>query len=236
MVSHILESLTSAMSGNFQIALVASLAWGVISILLSPCHLSSIPLIVGYISRQEEPSVKRSFGLSFIFAMGILITIAIVGVITVSLGRLVGDVGVWGNLFVAVIFIVVGLYLLDVIKLSWSGIQMHGSKIRGWIGALVLGLIFGIALGPCTFAFMAPVLGLVFNLSASSPARALLLIAAFGLGHCAVIVTAGSLANLVRIYLNWSEESKAVTNLRRVAGILVILGGLYFIYSIIPTF
>ncbi|MEG8947522.1 hypothetical protein [Rosettibacter firmus] len=81
----------------------ASFSWGVLSILLLPCHLSSIPLIVGFISSQGKISIKKTFLISLIFATGILITV-ILGIITASLGRLMGDVGKVGNILVSIIF------------------------------------------------------------------------------------------------------------------------------------
>ena len=97
-------------------------------------------------------------------------------------------------------------------------------------GAFILGLLFGIGLGPCTFAFLAPVLGVVFQISTDNLLKAVLLVTAFGIGHCAVIVAAGSLTNLVQKYLNWTDNSNAITYVRKVAGLLVIFSGLYFIY------
>ena len=231
MVEHLFETLTLAMGRNFQFALAASFAWGVLSILLSPCHLSSVPLIIGYISTQDKISLKNSVNLSLVFAVGILITIALVGLITASFGRLIGDVGFIGNVLVGVLFVVVGLYLLDVINFSWSGIGIRPIAKGGWLGALLLGLIFGIGLGPCTFAYMAPVLGLVFGIAAKSLIMALLLILAFGIGHCTVIVGAGSLTQVVQKYLNWTSESKMTTYIRRIAGVLVILAGIYVIIN-----
>ncbi len=223
--------LTNAMSQQFEIALVAALGWGVISILLSPCHLSSIPLVIGYISSQGREGVDRSYWLSFVFGVGILITIGLVGLITASAGRMMGDVGVWGNVIVAAVFFVVGLYLLDVLKLSWNGIIPRTSIARGWKGAFLLGLIFGIGLGPCTFAYMAPVLGVVFSVATTSMLKGLSLIAAFGVGHCGVIVGAGGAAGTVQKYLDWTEQSKGATWLKRSAGVLVIVGGIYFVYT-----
>jgi cytochrome c-type biogenesis protein len=231
MLDSLFTWLTTALSEQFGIALVAALGWGVVSILLSPCHLSSIPLVVGYISSQGQQGVKRSYSLSLVFALGILITIGLIGAITASAGRMMGDVGVWGNIIVAGVFFVVGLYLMDVINLSWSGIVLRTSFARGWKGALLLGLIFGIGLGPCTFAYMAPVLGVVFSVASSDPVRAFSLIAAFGAGHCAVIAVAGGAAGTVQKYLNWTEQSKGATYLRRGAGALVILAGVYYLYT-----
>jgi len=223
--------LTMAMSETFGIALLAALGWGVMSILLSPCHLSSIPLVVGYISSQGQEGAKRSYSISLVFGLGILITIGLIGAITASAGRMMGDVGVWGNVIVAGVFFVVGLYLMDIIKLSWNGIVPHTSLVRGWKGALLLGLVFGIGLGPCTFAYMAPVLGVVFGVASTHPLQAAGLIAAFGIGHCAVIVGAGGAAGTVQKYLNWTDRSRGALWMKRGAGVLVMLGGVYYIYT-----
>jgi len=194
MLDDLFTWLTMAMSETFGIALVAAFGWGVISIILSPCHLTSIPLVIGYISSQGQEGVRRSYSLSLVFGIGILITIGMIGAITASLGRMMGDVGVWGNVIVAGVFFIVGLYLMDVINLSWNGFMPQTSFPRGWKGALLLGLIFGIGLGPCTFAYMAPVLGVAFSVATTNMLQAFSLIAAFGIGHCAVIVAAGGAA------------------------------------------
>ena len=89
------------------IALAASAVWGILSIILSPCHLASLPLIVGFISGQGRVSTARASGIATLFAVGILVTIAAIGAITAAAGRMMGDVGRWGNYFVAAIFFVV---------------------------------------------------------------------------------------------------------------------------------
>ena len=141
-----------------------------------------------------------------------------------------GDVGKIGNYFVASIFFVVGLYLLDIIKLDWSTAGLRQTKLQGLPAAFILGLLFGIALGPCTFAYMAPVLGVVFQTAQTNYYFSMLLLLSFGLGHCAVIVGAGTLTNKVQRYLNWSDQSKALLWIKRACGILVILGGIYLLY------
>ena len=121
-----------------------------------------------------------------------------------------GDVGAIGNYLVAGIFFLVGLYLLDIIKFDWNNAGLRQTKAKGLFAALILGLLFGIALGPCTFAYVAPVLGIVFQTAQTSFTSAAILLLAFGIGHCAVIVGAGTLSKKVQQYLNWSEESKVI--------------------------
>jgi cytochrome c-type biogenesis protein len=229
MIEGIFNSLYEAMTGSVWLALLASFSWGVLSILLSPCHLSSIPLVVGFISSQGKISISRTFYISLIFSVGILITIAAIGIITASLGRLMGDVGSVGNYLVAGIFFLVGLYLLDIIKFDWNNDGLKETTAKGLLAALVLGLIFGIALGPCTFAYMAPVLGVVFQTAQTNYILAVVFLLAFGLGHCSVIVGAGTLTGKVQKYLNWSEDSKTILWIKRICGILIIFGGIYLI-------
>lgn len=233
MIENIFNILSELLYSNFWLATFSAFAWGLLSIILSPCHLSSIPLIIGFLSSQGKISLGRTFLLSLTFALGILFTIAIIGIITLSAGRIMGDVGSVGNYLVAIVFFVVGLYLLDIIKLPWDGAKLSGTKYKGLVAALILGLIFGIGLGPCTFAFMAPVLGVVFSVSSTDMVLAVSLLAAFALGHCLVIVISGTLMNKVQQYLNWSENSKAIKILKKTCGVLVILGGIYMIWTTI---
>ena len=230
MIEEIFSFLSTALTENTGIAIFASFGWGVLSILLSPCHLSSIPLIIGFINSQGEISLKRTFYVSLVFAVGILITIALIGFITASLGRLMGDVGSIGNYIVAAVFFVIGLYLLGIIKLPWDNANIKTTKQKGLIAALILGLLFGIGLGPCTFAYMAPILGVVFEVASSNLPYAIILLLAFGIGHCSIIVLAGTMTKKVQEYLNWTENSKFVSYIKKICGVLVILGGLYMVY------
>ncbi len=231
MFEGIFTALYEAMTGAIWLAVFASFGWGVLSILLSPCHLSSIPLVVGFISSQGKISIGRTFNISLIFSLGILITITLIGIITASFGRLMGDIGSAGNYLVAGIFFLVGLYLLDIIKFDWNNAGLKQTKTKGLLAALILGLLFGLALGPCTFAYMAPVLGVIFQTAQTNYLLAIIFLLAFGIGHCSVIVSAGTLTGKVQKYLNWSEESKTILWIRRSCGILVIFGGIYLIYQ-----
>ena len=223
--------LTHALEGAPLMALSAALLWGILSILLSPCHLASIPLIVGFIDEQGTMSSRRAFLISLLFATGILLTIGLVGMVTALAGRMMGDVGRYGNYAIAAIFFVIGLHLLGVFSLPVRGPGQVNMKKRGALAAFVLGLVFGIALGPCTFAFMAPMLALVFKTGSGQPLYAGSLLLLYGVGHCSVIVLAGTCTGMVQRYLDWNEKSKGALLLKRVCGLFVLLGGLYMVYT-----
>ena len=150
---------------------------------------------------------------------------------TAMAGRMLGDLGSWGNWIVAGVFLLFGLHLLGLIPMPWSGPAPIGMKRKGLFAALIIGLIFGIALGPCTFAFMGPVLGVAFSEATDNLLYASALILAYGIGHCAVIVFAGTFTEVVQHYLNWNERSKGALWLKRICGLLVIAGGIWLIYS-----
>ncbi|NLF38906.1 cytochrome C biogenesis protein [bacterium] len=231
MLQNLFTTLSHAVEGTPAIALTAAFVWGVLSIVLSPCHLASIPLIVGFIDEQGRISTKRAFWIALLFSSGILITIALIGAITAAAGRMMGDVGRYGNYVVAVIFFVVGLHLLGVIPMPWSGPGNVGMKRKGALAAFILGLVFGIALGPCTFAYMAPMLAITFKLAATNVLYGVALLLFYGVGHCGVIVLAGTFTEVIQHYLNWNERSKGAVVLKYICGVLVILGGVWLIYT-----
>jgi cytochrome c-type biogenesis protein len=123
------------------------------------------------------------------------------------------------------------LILLDVIPISIKAPGSIGMQRRGLIAAFFLGLVFGIALGPCTFAFMAPVLAVVFKVSATALLYGISLLVVYGLGHCSVIIFAGTFTEAVQHYMNWNEKSSAAIILKRICGALVLVAGLYLLFK-----
>ena len=230
-LAKLFSSLGQAVAGTPAVALFAAFIWGILSIILSPCHLASIPLIVGFIDKQGRMSIRRASLIATLFAGGILLTIALIGALTGAAGRMMGDLGPYANYGVAIIFLVVALQLGDVISLEWSAPSTLKIKQKGLWAAFLLGLIFGIALGPCTFAYMAPMLAITFKIAATQTTYAIALLLAYGIGHCSVIILAGTFTEVLQNYLNWNEKSRGALILKKTCAFLVMLGGLYLIYK-----
>ncbi len=211
------------------VGLGAALLWGVLSIVLSPCHLASIPLLVGYISRDPNSSASRSFRVSAAFSAGVLVAISAIGILTLGAGRIAGDTGRTGGLILSVLMMLFGLGLMDVISIPVPALSVPRAGRPGLPGAALFGLVFGAAAGPCTFAFIAPMLSVVLSAQTGRPLFAAGLMGAFALGHCGVILAAGSCSGSVCRLLKWNERSKGLILFRRLAGALVILAGLYLL-------
>ncbi|WP_242346633.1 cytochrome c biogenesis CcdA family protein [Anaeromyxobacter terrae] len=231
-MGELLGAFGRAFAASAALALPAAFLWGVLSVVLSPCHLSSIPLVVAYMSGGEElPERRRALALATSFASGVLGSIAFVGLATAAAGRIAGDVGRAGSYALVAVFLAFGLNLLGILPLPSFSAGRSASGRRGAAGAFVLGLAFGAALGPCTFAFMAPLLALAFRTGARSAVYGALLVALYGLGHAMAIAAAGTSAQSVQRWLAWRAGARAATLLRGVAGVAVIAGGLWFLYT-----
>ncbi len=224
-------ALSRAIEGTPALALSAAFLWGILSVLLSPCHLASIPLVVGFMTGIGKIRARRALLISGVFAVGIFITIGLVGAVTALLGRLIGDVGKTGNYIIAALFFLIGLHLLGVIPMPLSGTGRMTPKRKGPMGALILGLLFGIAVGPCTFAYFMPVLGFAFLSGETNAVYGTLLVLVTAAGHCFVIVAAGTSMGALQRYLNWTESSMATAVLKKVCGVLVIIAGLYLVWK-----
>lgn len=232
MLRDIFIGLTELLYSAPILAVISALAWGVLSIILSPCHLVSIPLIIGYVEKQSKSYGTRPVVLSTLFATGMIVAIAITAIITGLLGRIIGDIGTAGYIVLSLAVIYAGLSILGLVPLpltgSNTGKYAAGAGRSRW-GGFLLGLVFGAALGPCTFAFMAPVLGLILAISADKLVLAIALGLAFAVGHGGVVVLAGSQTKRIEKLAGWSGRSRSAAIIRKISGALVVAGGVFLI-------
>ena len=218
------------MSSGSIIGAIGAFAWGMVSVLFSPCHLASIPLIVAYVGGQENAlNPRRASWYAGAFTIGLFITIAAVGIVCALLGRMIGDVGIWWQVLVGAVLIWVALGMLGVQACSMSGTFLYRLKLRGIHGAFGLGLAYGILSGSCTFGFIAPILAIV-SVQQKIVIGSLMMIL-FALGHCLPIAVAGSSTAMVRRLTENSAWQGAGMWFRRSAGIVIALLGIYFISS-----
>jgi cytochrome c-type biogenesis protein len=216
------------MTGGIAFAAMGAFAWGMVSVLFSPCHLASIPLIVAYVGGQETAiHPRKAIWFAGAFSLGLFITIAAVGIVCAMLGRMLGDVGVWWQVLVGAVLLWVALGMLGVQACSMSGSLLYRLKLRGIHGAFGLGLAYGILSGSCTFGFIAPILAIV-TVQQKIVAGSVMMIL-FALGHCLPIAAAGSSTALVRKMTENSAWQGAGIWFRRGAGVVIALLGVYFI-------
>lgn len=228
MFDQFLLAVNAWMTGGSAVAYAGAFLWGLVSVLFSPCHLASIPLIVGYVAGQGRLVEGREAArYAIAFTSGLFITIALVGVACSLLGRMLGDVGPYWTIAVGLVLVYVALDMLGVASCKLSGGLMSRLKVRGISGALIMGLGYGLLSGSCTFGFLAPLLAVITVQEQVLTGVGLIL--AFALGHCLPIVIAGSSAALARRIMEQKVFSGGSQWVRRAAGVCVGLLGLYFI-------
>jgi cytochrome c biogenesis protein CcdA len=197
----------------------------------NPCVLAMIPLMMSFVAgrREESTGTLRALGYSLAFVLGLSITFTILGVTAALTGSFYGEVsGVW-NWIVAGVCLVMGLHLLGVLKFTIpvpSGIQ---PRIRGALGALVLGLLFGVVSAPCAAPILIVLLTYLAT-SGSSLAYGAVLLLVYGLGHSVLILVAGTSMGAARKLIESRKITRATDIMRRAAGGLIVAVGAYFAY------
>ena len=230
MFNQFLLTINMWMTDTFARAVLGCFLWGMVSVLFSPCHLASIPLMVGYVAGQgHEIQGREAAGYAGVFSLGLFLSIAVVGVICSLLGRMLGDISPLWGVPVGVLLVWLGLDLMGVAKCRLPGKTLSGFTMRGYRGAFILGGSYGILSGACTFGFIAPILAIITVQQRVVEGIALILF--FALGHCLPIVLAGSSVALSQRLVEAKGMRLATQWGRKLAGLLVIGIGLYFAVS-----
>ena len=230
MIETFFMTVNQWMTGGASLAMVGCFVWGMVSVLFSPCHIASIPLMVAYVGGQkEQPKPLQAMQYSIAFTSGLFISIAAVGIICAILGRMLGDVGNYWQILVGLVLIWVSLTMFEVKGCSLGGGFLRRLKFKGLLGALGLGVAYGTLSGSCTFSFIAPILAVITV--QQQIASGVLMILLFAVGHCLPIVIAGSSTAIVRRILENSAWQGAGKWFRKGAGALIGLLGLYFILT-----
>lgn len=234
MFDHFLVTINAWMAGDFAWAVVGSVLWGLVSVLFSPCHLASIPLMIGYVAGQNTlVDGKKAAGYAVMFSMGLFISITVIGLACSWLGRMLGDISPLWGIPIGALFVWLGLSLLGVQMCTLPSGRYGQIKMRGHGGAIVLGLAYGVLSGACTFGFIAPILAMA--MSHGQQAKGVALIFSFALGHCLPIVVAGSSVAVAQRLLSAKGMKSATAVGRKLAGGLVVAIGLYFIAAAVAS-
>lgn len=228
MLDQLFLAINTWMIDSLAIAAIGCFLWGIVSVLFSPCHLASIPLIVGYVAGQGKIIQGREAAkYALAFSSGLFVTIAAIGVICTLLGRMLGDVGPYWTIVVGIILLWVALDMLGVAKCSVSSGIMGRLQVKGIAGAFLLGLAYGVLSGSCTFGFIAPILAIITI--QEKILTGVVLIMLFAVGHCLPIVVAGSSTALVQRWLENGAMRHGGVWFRKGAGVVIALLGVYFI-------
>lgn len=131
---------------------------------LTPCLLSLLPLTIAYIGGTADQGRWRSFQQSLWFALGLAITLASLGLGAAALGKIYGQIGIGLPIVVSGVAILMGLNLLELLPLRFSGLGATDwirEDFPPALKALLAGLTFGLIASPCSTPVLASLLAWV---------------------------------------------------------------------------
>jgi cytochrome c biogenesis protein CcdA len=223
----ILSNISDVINNSPGLAYLLVFLGGLISA-SSPCVLAIIPLVIGFVGGYSEGSKRKAVTYAVVFALGLSITFTILGAIASLMGRLFGDVGKFWYYLAAGVAIIMGLYLIGVLRFKLPQPVALKTKHKGVLGAFLLGLLFGAVSSPCATPVLAVILAFVAAKGRIIYGISLLFV--YAIGHCALIVLAGVFTGFVESY----AKSKGVSNFsaltKKISGALIFLAGLYILY------
>lgn len=229
-----LNTIFALMLSSGPIKLFGAFFWGICSVILSPCGIAAIPLVVGYIENTDSPSRWEAFKISCAFCSGIVFNLLLVGFVTSSFALLFGGNEAYLTFVVATVFILMGLHLTGLVHFkffSFGGNSNPQKERKGLWGALVLGVLSGLALGSCSIAYVSPVLSLAASEASRSLVLAIGLVLAYALGYSTVLILSGTFAQLASSWLQSEKGQRALKILNVVCGVALIAAGIYLIHG-----
>jgi len=229
MLETLLSNAESTIHTNPWLALAAVFLGGLLTA-SNPCVLAMIPLTIGFVSGDRAiKTTKSAFVFSLFFVLGLASMFTGMGLFAALVGRLFGVVSTFWNWIVASVCLIMGLHLIGLIKVPIPQLEVD-PKIKGGIGAFVLGLLFGIVSAPCAAPILLVLLAYVAG-SGSSVAYGGLLLLTYALGHCVLVLVAGTSVGAAKSIIENKKLTTATDLLRRFAGVLILLVGFFFVYN-----
>jgi len=229
MISEWLANAGHIMQNNPWLAFVVVFIGGVMTA-ANPCVIASVPLVMGFVGGTKEKSgIKRAFVLSLTFAFGLAVMFTIMGVVAALVGTLFGDVGSYWKYIIAAVCIVMGLYLIGLLKFTIPAPKFIKPKTGGIIAAFILGLLFGLVAAPCA----APILVIILTFIAANGKilYGVSLLLTYALGHCTLILVAGTSIGAAQAIMQSKGLQRTNFWLQKIGGVLIVAVGIYIVFT-----
>lgn len=226
------ESILALLDSHSYLAFFGAFGAGSLTA-IAPCSLVSVPLLVGSAlalnkDLEGRKKVFYTYAFSFLFAIGVMISFSILGYTVAKFGGFFSIAPMWAYITAGILSIVIGLYAWGLFgEIDKSSIMQHLIHYR-LFGALLIGLIFGLVSTPCASA---PLIAIITVASSSGYIYAYGLILTFALGHSLLLLTAGVSVGFAQSITSSALLTKFSNLLNKTFSIILLLFGLYFLYS-----
>mgnify|MGYP000010130356 CR=1 FL=1 len=206
-----------------------------LSTAIAPCTFAANVAAIGYIAKDAKNPFK-ALSSGIFFSIGRMLTYLFIGLFMISAGRVIGsfarDTQSYGNLIIGPLLIAIGIWFAGSFDLPISLGEGHVLSTakrmyhRGYMGALLVGIIFGFAFCPYSGMLF---FGLLIPLALSSSSGPVLP-AIFGLGvNIPVLIFAGLLYFSATRARSFGRALAATwPYLSKVIGMVLVVTGCYY--------
>lgn len=226
-MTEILEHLSNLITESFWLAPILAFLAGILTS-VTPCSLSSIPLIICYVGGTGQRDPEKAFWLSVTFAGGAAVTFTVLGVIASLAGRLLGTSASWWYIILGFLMILMALQTWGIFEIIPSSYLVSKNTKKGFAGAFITGILGGIFSSPCSTPVLIALLAIVAG--KGNILWGILLLLLYSVGHGILAVIAGTSIGFVHKLSSSDKYGKASNILKIVMGALILLIGFYMFY------
>ena len=226
-MTEILNSLSAVITDNVWLSPLLAFAAGVIAS-FSPCSLSTIPLVIGYVGGTGRRDTKKAFWLSLTFAVGAAVTFTTLGVLASLAGSYIGTQTSWWYIILGILMVLMALQTWELFEIIPSSYLISKNTKKGYIGAFIAGILGGIFSSPCSTPVLIALLAIVAG--KGSVLWGILLLLLYSMGHGILAVAAGTSIGLVQKLSAGKKYGRASVMLKIITGALILLIGFYMFY------
>lgn len=220
------RNIIEMIDGNLWVGPLFALIAGIFTS-LTPCALSNIPLVTGYVTADgdENKDNRRALLLSMTFAAGAAVTFICLGFIASAVGHVIGHSEIL-HMILGILVILMGLQMWGVIHLIPHVHGLAGNGKQGFVGAFFIGMIGGIFSSHCA----APVILMLLAIAAQSENYLLgaVLLLCYSIGHGIIIAIAGTSVGFAN-RLDGTAANLTSKVFKGVLGALMLLIGIYML-------
>ena len=227
MLNDWLDILSNLITQSVWLAPLIALVAGVLTS-VTPCALSSVPLVIGYVGGTGNTDQKKAFKLSLAFALGMAITFTALGTVAALFGKLIGTSSDWWYLALGVLMVLMALQIWEVYDFIPSTYLMSKNTKKGYAGAFVAGILGGIFSSPCSTPVLIVLLGLVAR--SGNVAWGVLLLLLYSIGHSLLVLVAGTSVGFVKKVMASGKYGLFNAAIKIVMGGFILLIAFYMFY------
>jgi len=227
LINQWLEALSALMAINIWLAPLLAIAAGIITS-FTPCSLSSVPLVIGYVGSAGQNSTRRAFFLSAVFSAGMALTFTVLGTIASLLGRLMQNMGSWWYIILGILMVLMALQTWEIFNFIPSTNAISKNSKKGFIGAFLAGILGGFFSSPCSTPVLIVILAFVARQGSIFLGIVLLLL--YSVGHSVIVLIAGTSIGFVQKLSASNKYAKTSRAVKIILGIVIILIAFYMFY------